>query len=85
MFGVFVGKPKEPTGYRWIEPILDYQPASEYIREELLLKEPYSVTRYDNSIEYYEKSDIVCFLKSKAVGYLGRLYKIPEKWIVEVD
>lgn len=81
-YGVYVGKPKAPTGYRYVEEIREYRPASETVKQFSLLKEPYMVVKINDSVEYYEKDDIVTFQPTDSIRGIGKhIYKVEERYI----
>jgi hypothetical protein len=73
--GVYVGKPKEPTGFRFVQEIKDYSPMNDG---------RYYVQELDDRMFIYDPDEVVRFDKSKSVGNIGKAYKIPEEYIYEV-
>lgn len=73
MYGVYVGKPLEPTGFRWVKEIRDFREID---------GKRYSVTETDDRVFIYAKEEVVWFPKDQAVGRIGdKYFKIPEKYI----
>lgn len=76
-YGILVGKPKEPTGYRWIEPIYNWGLITN--KEHYCCDHPcwYEDMRKRNFT--CSKEEIVTFDEEKAVATIGNNYKVPDE------
>lgn len=78
-YGVFVGKPSEPTGYRWIEEIKDYR---EIPKEQVYLyltPRPIAFTDVQGRVHVCDLSQLVLFNKDNYTSTMsGRLYKMAD-------
>lgn len=77
--GILEGKPKEPTGFRFIKEISKYGDISEECKKWYTSERPCWYEELDHRIFTCDKSELVMFNKEAKVGSIGNTYfKIPD-------
>lgn len=72
--GVYEGKPRYPTGYRWVKKVKDY----------VLNGDKVSVEEEDRSVWIYSADEVVAFDPEGCGSIALRHFKVPERQIIPI-
>lgn len=78
LLGVYCGKPKETTGFRFVEQIQSYNLVSDEQKSQFLGENPCVYVDMRGRQSSCRLEDIVKFTAKHVVNKLGYIFKVPE-------